>query len=117
MIGVEAVLADGTVIDGLHKLRKNNTGYDLKQLFIGSEGTLGIPGCSEAVGETGLPVGRAVRGAEFSDVSRLLMHMQSELGANLSAFEVIWNNAYRLIDESQSHHSSSGYGICFLRAD
>ena len=42
VIGVEAVLADGTIIDGLHKLRKNNTGYDLKQLFIGSEGTLGI---------------------------------------------------------------------------
>ena len=41
VIGVEAVLADGTVIDGLHKL-KNNTGYDLKQLFIGGEGTLGV---------------------------------------------------------------------------
>ena len=44
-----------------------------------------------------------MRGADFSDVSRLLMHMQSELGANLSAFEVIWNNAYRLIDEKVSH--------------
>ena len=41
-LGVEAVLADGTVINGLNRLRKNNTGYDLNQLFIGSEGTLGI---------------------------------------------------------------------------
>lgn len=42
VLGVEAVLPDGTVVDDLCKLRKNNTGYDLKQLFIGAEGTLGI---------------------------------------------------------------------------
>ena len=42
VLGVEAVLADGTVIDALRKVIKNNTGYDLRQLFIGSEGTLGI---------------------------------------------------------------------------
>lgn len=42
VLGVEAVLPDGTVYDGLSTLRKDNTGYDLKQLFIGSEGTLGI---------------------------------------------------------------------------
>lgn len=42
VLGVEAVLADGTVVDDLCKLRKNNTGYDLKQLFIGAEGTLGV---------------------------------------------------------------------------
>ncbi|XP_002732875.2 D-2-hydroxyglutarate dehydrogenase, mitochondrial-like [Saccoglossus kowalevskii] len=42
VLGVEAVLADGTVIDCLSSLRKDNTGYDLKQLFIGSEGTLGM---------------------------------------------------------------------------
>lgn len=42
VLGLEVVLADGRVWDGLRTLRKNNTGYDLKQLFIGSEGTLGI---------------------------------------------------------------------------
>lgn len=42
ILGVEAVLADGTVFDGLEALRKNNTGYDMKQLFIGAEGTLGV---------------------------------------------------------------------------
>lgn len=41
VLGVEAVLADGTVLDLLRTLRKDNTGYDLKQLFIGAEGTLG----------------------------------------------------------------------------
>lgn len=42
VLGVEAVLADGTVVDCLSTMRKDNTGYDLKQLFIGSEGTLGV---------------------------------------------------------------------------
>src|SRR5690606_29664021 len=42
VLGLEVVLADGTVVSALNPLLKNNTGYDLKQLFIGSEGTLGI---------------------------------------------------------------------------
>eukprot|EP00667_Euglena_gracilis_P009990 EG_transcript_10161 len=42
VLGLKAVLADGTVVDQMNELRKDNTGYDLKQLFIGSEGTLGI---------------------------------------------------------------------------
>ena len=42
VLGLEVVLADGRVLDGLTGLRKDNTGYDLKQLFLGSEGTLGI---------------------------------------------------------------------------
>ncbi len=42
VLGVEAVLADGTVIDTLSPLRKDNTGYDIRHLLIGSEGTLGV---------------------------------------------------------------------------
>ena len=42
VLGVEAVLADGTIVDCLQTLRKDNTGYDLKQIFLGSEGTLGL---------------------------------------------------------------------------
>jgi len=41
-LGLEVVLADGTVLSSLNQVLKNNTGYDLKQLFIGSEGTLGV---------------------------------------------------------------------------
>ena len=42
VLGLEAVLADGTVVSSLNKMLKNNAGYDLKQLFIGTEGTLGV---------------------------------------------------------------------------
>lgn len=42
VLGLEVVLPDGTILENLSTLRKDNTGYDLKQLFIGSEGTLGI---------------------------------------------------------------------------
>jgi len=42
VLGIEAVLSDGTVMTSLNKMQKNNAGYDLKQLFIGSEGTLGV---------------------------------------------------------------------------
>ncbi|MGM2743226.1 FAD-binding oxidoreductase, partial [Bacillus cereus group sp. Bce013] len=42
VLGLEAVLSDGTVVSSLNNMVKNNAGYDLKQLFIGSEGTLGV---------------------------------------------------------------------------
>lgn len=105
VIGVEAVLADGTIIDGLHKLRKNNTGYDLKQLFIGSEGTLGL--ITRAVLKLSPKPSSQVVAlcavADFDKVANLLVHAQSQLGSNLSAFEVIWQNTYKLIDEHVPH--------------
>jgi FAD/FMN-containing dehydrogenase len=101
VVGVEAVLADGTVIDGVHKLRKNNTGYDLKQLFIGSEGTLGL--ITKAVLKLSpKPSSQTVAFCavrDFDKVANLLVHMQTRLASNLSAFEVIWQNTYELIDQ------------------
>lgn len=105
VVGLEAVLADGTVIDGLHKLRKNNTGYDLKQLFIGSEGTLGV--ITRAVLKLSpKPSSQLVAMCAVSDFARvadLLVHAQAGLGGNLSAFEVIWNSTYKLIDQHVPH--------------
>lgn len=98
-LGVEAVLADGTIINGLNRLRKNNTGYDLNQLFIGSEGTLGI--ITRAVLKL-LPKPKsqvvALCGVQtFDQVAELLLHCQQHLSGNLTAFEVLWDNTYQLI--------------------
>ena len=107
VLGLEAVLADGTIINGLHKLRKNNTGYDLKQLFIGSEGTLGV--ITRAVLKlTQKPSSQilAMCGVDsFESVADLLVHSQAALGSNLTAFEVIWKNSYTLIDAHIPHVS------------
>lgn len=92
VLGLEYVLPDGTLVTGLNKMLKNNAGYDLKQLFLGSEGTLGIitravlrlhprPGCTHA----------ALCGLEsYEDVVRLLGAARRGLGPMLSAFEVMW---------------------------
>jgi FAD/FMN-containing dehydrogenase len=50
---VQRVLPDGTIVDALSTLRKNNTGYDLKQLFIGSEGTIAVAEETQATGVGG----------------------------------------------------------------
>ncbi|MCY4264538.1 MAG: FAD-binding oxidoreductase [Gammaproteobacteria bacterium] len=105
VLGVEAVLADGQVINGLNKLRKNNTGYDLKQLFIGSEGTLGV--ITRAVLKLSpTPTSQNVAFCaveNFDEVASLQVYAQASLGSNLSAFEVLWHNTYQLIDEKVPH--------------
>ncbi len=98
VLGVEAVLADGTVIDALHKVMKNNTGYDLRQLFIGSEGTLGI--ITAAVLRL-FPKPRSVctglcAVADYDAVLELLKRARSGFGPQLTAFEVMWPDFYRL---------------------
>ncbi|MFO1067924.1 MAG: FAD-binding oxidoreductase [Geminicoccaceae bacterium] len=96
VLGIEAVLPDGTVLTALNKLIKNNAGYDLKQLFIGSEGTLGVvtrvvlrlypQPASIAAGFCGLP--------DYAAVLRLLQEARRQLGAGLSAFEGMWHEFY-----------------------
>src|SRR5580704_13652926 len=99
VLGLEAVLADGTVVSSMNHLIKNNTGYDLKQLFIGSEGTLGI--VTRAVLRLApLPASQHVAFlgvATFDQLPRLLRRVTSELGGALSAFEVMWDDYYQLV--------------------
>jgi FAD/FMN-containing dehydrogenase len=99
VLGLEAVLANGTVVGGLNKMRKNNAGYDLKHLFIGSEGTLAV--ITRAVLRL-YPKPRsqclafcAVPG--FASAIALLRLLEDSLGGRLSAFEALWRNSYRLI--------------------
>lgn len=98
-LGLEVVLADGTVLSSLNKMLKNNTGYDLKQLFIGSEGTLGV--ITRAVLRL-YPQPRSTCTAllalpDYDAVLRALAHVKSGLGGNLSAFELMWPDFYELI--------------------
>jgi FAD/FMN-containing dehydrogenase len=91
ILGLEAVLADGTVISSMNRFAKNNTGYDLKQLFIGSEGTLGIV-TRAVIRLRPLPSGKAtalVALSDFRKVIDLLARAQAGL-PGLSAFEVMW---------------------------
>jgi len=99
VLGLEAVLADGTVLSSLDKMLKNNTGYDLKQLFIGSEGTLGV--VTRAVLRL-QPQPRSTCTAlcavrDYDAVLRMLRHMRQSLPGTLSAFEFMWPDFYALV--------------------
>lgn len=94
VLGLEVVLADGTVLNNLSPLIKNNTGYDLKHLFIGAEGTLGIVTRARLKLEP-LPALRRIALVALPDVSALpglLVSMRAGLGPELTAFEVMWRD-------------------------
>lgn len=101
ILGLEAVLADGTVISSLNRMLKNNAGYDLKQLFIGSEGTLGIvTRATLRLREKWRSQNAALISiAAFSDVLKLLKRVDGQLGGGLSAFEVMWRDFYDCVTE------------------
>jgi len=98
VLGLEVVLPDGTILDQLTSLRKDNTGYDLKQLFIGAEGTLGIitavsiltPPSPQASNNVILALPR------FDNVLPLYKIVKRQLSEILSAFEFIDRAAYEL---------------------
>ena len=98
-LGVEAVLADGTIVNSLNGYIKNNTGYDLKQMFIGSEGTLGLitRATLRLYPKPKTQMAAFCAADSFDAVTNLMSHMRSALGADLSAFEVIWSKTYDLI--------------------
>jgi FAD/FMN-containing dehydrogenase len=92
VLGLEAVLADATVLSDMNGMLKNNSGFDLKHLFIGSEGTLGIvtravlrlsprqPAVATGVAALSRP----------EDVTRALASARAAFGPGLSAFEAMW---------------------------
>lgn len=98
VLGLEVVLPDGTILDQLTTLRKDNTGYDIKQLFIGAEGTLGIitgvsiltPPAPQASNNVILAL------PSFQNVLPLYQTVKRQLSEILSAFEFIDRTAYDL---------------------
>ncbi len=107
VLGLETALADGTVVSSMNRMLKNNAGYDTKQLFIGSEGSLGI--VTRAVLRLfPLPQSRqnALVGlSSFDNVVALLARLQSELAGALSAFEIMWNDYYASVTEEGWHRA------------
>ncbi|MEX2523427.1 MAG: FAD-binding oxidoreductase [Gammaproteobacteria bacterium] len=99
ILGLEAVLADGAIMTSLNKMLKNNAGYDLKHLFIGTEGTLGVvtrlvlrlqPRLnSKCTALCALP--------DFESVIKLLQTGGRELGGTVSSFEVMWQDYFHYI--------------------
>ncbi len=91
VLGLEVVLPDGTILDDLGKLKKNNTGYDIKQLFIGGEGTIGIiTGISIACPQRSKAVNVAFFGLpSYDHVQRAFKEAKVQLGEILSAFELM----------------------------
>ena len=102
LLGVEAVLADGTIVSSLNRLIKNNMGYDLKQLFVGTEGTLGIV-TRAVVKLVPLPTTQDVAfvGVDGMDKVLALLNLARAV-PSLSAFEVMWRDYYDLMAESDS---------------
>ncbi|WP_189338098.1 FAD-binding oxidoreductase [Halomonas elongata] len=107
VLGLEAVLADGRVISSMSPMLKNNAGYDLKQLFIGSEGTLGIVTRAVLRLQPAMPDTRTALVAcpSFDAMTGLLAHMRQTLGGELSAFEAMWRNHYRLLTDVSGRHA------------
>ncbi len=101
VLGLEAVLADGTVISSMNRFIKNNSGFDLKHLFIGTEGTLGVI--------TRIVFRLAVKAKShnvaflgcnsYEDVVQTLAESRELLGNSLSGFEVMWNSFYRQVTQ------------------
>ncbi|MEL1250594.1 FAD-binding oxidoreductase [Aurantiacibacter gilvus] len=91
VLGIEAVMADGTVFDSLQPLKKDNRGFDLKQLLIGSEGTLGIV-TAATLRLLPAQADRAVLWAGLGDIRdarKLLLHAEKVAGDALEGFEVM----------------------------
>ena len=94
VLGLEVVLADGTVLPMLRPMLKNNTGYDLKQFFIGSEGTLGII-TRVLLRLRPAPQARAtalVAVSGFDAALSVLARMQARFGNSVAAFELMWDS-------------------------
>jgi len=98
VLGLEVVLPDGTILDQLSTLRKDNTGYDLKQLFIGSEGTLGIiTGVSILTAAAPQATNNIILALpSFKNVLPLYSKVKRHLSEILSAFEYFDRTSYDL---------------------
>jgi len=104
ILGLEVVLPNGQIITSLKQLLKDNSGYDLKQLFIGAEGTLGI--VTKAVLKLQeIPVSRNSAFLAFNNFEKVidfLKFIEKGLHGQLNAFEFMEKSAYRTLTSSET---------------
>ncbi len=101
VLGLEAVLADGSVLNQLKPLRKDNSGYDIKQLLIGGEGTLGfVTAAALRLAPAPREVATAMVGIANPDAALdLLGRLRAATGDNVDSFEIMPREALRLVTE------------------
>lgn len=99
VLGIEAVLPDGRIWHGLRRLRKDNTGYDLKHLFIGSEGTLGIitGAVLKLFSRPANAITALVSLGDIDAVLALLGELRHAFGEHITTFEAMSQNEYELV--------------------
>jgi FAD/FMN-containing dehydrogenase len=116
VLGLEVVLADGTIVDGLRHLRKDNAGYDWKQVFIGSEGTLGIITAAvlRLVPQPRESVTALLSVADIETAINLFKLAQDNIGEALSAFELISETSIGLVEKHAGLKSPIAAGIWYL---
>jgi FAD/FMN-containing dehydrogenase len=105
VLGLEVVTGDGEIWDGLRALRKDNAGYDLKHVFIGAEGTLGII-TAAVLKLSPLPSDRQTALVEVADPQAavaLLARLRGAMGDVVSAFELIHRNCFTLATTTLGH--------------
>ena len=96
VLGLEVVLPDGTIIENLKTLRKDNSGIDLKQLFIGAEGILGIvtKAVFRLIEKPQTRHSAIFTTKDYSKLLQTLRYFDQTLGARLTGFELLWKNTF-----------------------
>ena len=105
VMGIEVVLPDGSIFADLKSLRKDNTGYDLKQLFIGAEGTLGvITKISLKLSSKPMnTITSLVSQSSIQNAIELFRLAKEEFGDNITAFEVMSKSCLKAVEMNLSH--------------
>lgn len=104
VLGLEVVLSDGTILSSLKKIIKDNSAYDLKHLFIGSEGTLGVVTKSvlKLVESPKSRVSAFVGVNDFNNVVSFMRFIDKGLAGTLSSYELIWKDTFITLTKDQS---------------
>ena len=100
-LGIEAVLPDGSILNGLKRLRKDNTGYDIRNLLIGSEGTLGIitAACLKLFPKPKETITGVLEISSPEIAIKTLADLQAKLDSSITAFELIHKQSYNFLSE------------------